>query len=291
VEEINLARGGAVANQIVHPGAEQLADYNLALMRPFFQTNAGHAVILRGGPQLGHNYIGSRSNFEWGDNATDQTKLGTFAFYSKAVIFEKLHVTHLKNIVSKEYIGGGGTTFFSGSDLLNIASENWTPFLTKADPSVFVMLLERKDDVSQHLPLSGKFIDDRLNEERFATIENFQDALGLKKPVSRHSLQTFYDPNLMSMSNNGLQSPLIVSMGYHRIEMSPAPGVAPKWSHVLGDSFLGNDIYPGCEKVLDGIVPCFTPMFYERNPPLNEFYPETVQWAQPVGFPALAAFA
>lgn len=275
---------GQLANLITIPPAANVGNYHLAVMRAFFQTNAGHAVMLRGGPQLGHNYIGSNSNFEWGDNASDQTKLGTFAFYSKAVIFDKLHVTHLKNIVSKEYIGGGGTNFFTGADLKAIAQTNWTPFLTKRDASMFVMLFDKTKDVPQHLPLSGKFMNDTYQEEdRFTTLPNFQKLLGLNLPVSRHTLQTFYDPNLMSVSNNGLKSPLVVSMGYHRIEMAPpVAGAGRRWSHVLGDSFLGNDIYPGCEKVLDGIVPCFTRMYYERNPPLSEFYPEVVDWVVPV---------
>ena len=249
-------------------------DMHLMLVRPFFQTVAGHAVILRGGPSLGNNFVGSHSNFEWADNAADQTKFGTFAFYSKAVIFNPLHVTHLKNILCKSYIGGGGTDFFSKADLDDIAIDNWTPYITKRHPSAFVIPIEATQDVPQHLPLSGHFADDTLTTERYKTLPFLRENLGFDKAVTKHALQTFYDPNLMSVSNNGLQSPLIVSMGYHRLQDKGG-----NWRHVLGDSFLGNNIYDGCEKVLDGIVPCFKEQNYESQTSLKDFRPESVRVA------------
>jgi hypothetical protein len=285
VYDFNAKRWKSYSRELLSEEATKLANscgidvadptytnYHLMLVRAFFQTVAGHAVILRGGPSLGNNFVGSHSNFEWADNAADQTKFGTFAFYSKAVIFNPLHVTHLKNILCKNYIGGGGTDFFSKADLDDIAIDNWTPYITKQHPSAFVIPVEATEDIPQHLPLSGFFADDTLKNERYKTLDGLRKALGFDKAVTKHALQTFYDPNLMSVSNNGLQSPLIVSMGYHRLQDSLG-----NWRHVLGDSFLGNNIYDGCEKVLDGIVPCFKEQNYESQPSLKDFRPEPVR--------------
>lgn len=234
---------------------------DLLVCRTFMQFLAGHAIMLQGGAGLGHNYIGSRSNFEWGDNAVDQTKIGTFAFYSKAVVFNKLWITHMKNILCKRYMGGGNTEFMSTIQLQGIQHDQWTPYMTRTDASLFAIPIADSKNIQQHIPLSGKFEGDLDGDDfGYRTLVGLREKLGFIDTVGRHSMVNFFDPNLTNPTNNGLQSPLVVSMGYHRV----CDGKV--WTHVLGDSVLGNNIYPGCEKVLNGIVPTFKNMEYEKLP-------------------------
>jgi hypothetical protein len=242
-------------------GSIDINNCDILVTRMFMQFLAGHAIMLQGGAELGHNYIGSRSNFEWGDNAVDQTKLGTFAFYSKAVVFNKLWITHMKNILCKRYMGGGNTEFMEAADLKAIQHDQWTPYMTRNSKSLFAIPIADSKNIQQHIPLSGKFEGDLDGDDLgYRTIDGLRGELGFIDTVGRHSMVNFFDPNLSNPTNNGLQSPLVVSMGYHRV----CNGTS--WKHVLGDSVLGNDVYQGCEKVLNGIVPTFKDQGYEKEP-------------------------
>jgi hypothetical protein len=239
------------------------------ICRPFMQFLVGHAIMLHAGAELGHNFVGTRSNFEWGDNAVDQTKIGTYIFYSKAVVFEKLFVTHIKDIVCKKYLGGGNTEFMDGTELDTHAMNNWVPYSVKSSKSLIALRIPKGsgEDIPMHIPMSGKFEGDieNGNNSLFFLQQGLRSKLHFDKTVvSMHSMVTFYDPDISNLNNSGLKSTLVLSMGYHETTNSDPKGAEKSWTRHLGRSFLGNDIYPGCEQVLNGVVPTFKSMEYEK---------------------------
>lgn len=258
--EANLVDDNNVACPNVFENNTPVNDNNTEFLicRPAITVLTGSAIMCHAGAALGSLYINPDTNFVWGFHHVDQTAEASFIYWSKAVLHEPRCVTHMKHILAKGYIGGGGVKPMMADDLKVAQGNDWYFNSTSGAPSWFAIRIlaedaalgnNRRNDIviPKSIALSGEFSNDIRTDKHFIAKKGLRKKYGWSEAVQLGELGNYYNLQLDSGGLNPVKCPLVLSEGWHMEGDEVIPG----------SSFLGRNVYPGAENVLNGIKPVF----------------------------------
>jgi hypothetical protein len=162
----------------------------------------------------------------------------------------------MKHIMSKGYVGGGGVKQMSRDDLVSASTQDWYFNATSGSRAWFAFRVQAEADdndivIPKAIALSASFANDIRQEPHFIARTGLRERFGWMNSVELGALGNYYNLQLDSGGLNPVKAPLVLSEGWHKVTKDGVTTVVP------GSSFLGSNVYPGAEDVLNGIKPVF----------------------------------
>lgn len=224
-----------------------VTDSDVLLFRPNQTFNASSAILAKGGSELGSCYHGHH-DFMLSDDVVRKVHVGHYTFYSKAVVKRPKNYVIVENIFVQGYRGGMGVEFHTaqsfaeqasqgalgrGKDLIAVAiprgtcpKENVLDITGRFAPSIYDTFQDQSDRITEHYPNSSVV----YNNLQMKSIDMYK--------------QTPSDEYMTRVKR-------VNTVCWRGHEMKKMPDGSVKPTH-LNTGHLGENIYPGLRKVLDG---------------------------------------
>jgi hypothetical protein len=220
---------------------------DILLFRPSQTFRMASAILAKGGADLGSTYHGHH-DFMLSDDVVRKVHVGHYTFYSKSVVKRPKNYFIVQNVMSQGYVGGMGTDFHSAE---SFASDAASGNLGTGDKSLIAVAIPR-GKVPKHnvLDITGRFApsiydtfksnDPRITEHYVGSGAVY-DNLGMGTVDMYRS--THEDEYMTRVKR-------VNTVCWRGMELKKAPsGVKPVQ---LNTGHLGENIYPGFRKVLEG---------------------------------------
>ena len=231
------------------PWTCQIGDSDILLLRPNQTFRMASCILAKGGSDLGSTYHGHH-DFMLSDDVVRKVHVGHYTFYSKSVVKRPKNYIIVENVFSQGYVGGMGVAYHdknsfqtqSGSGALGVGGQesliavaipkgtaptnNVIDITGRFAPSVYDTFKDNSAQINEHYPGSG----------------NVYSALAMNTVDMYRS--THEDEYLTRVKRVNT-----VCWRGHEMIRNDKGDVKPVQ---LNTGHLGENIYPGLRKVLEG---------------------------------------
>lgn len=228
-------------------GASENSD--ILIIRPNQTFRMASCILAKGGSDLGSTYHGHH-DFMLSDDVVRKVHVGHYTFYSKSVVKRPKNYIIVENVFSQGYVGGMGTEYHSASSfqtqagsgqlgvggresLIAVAipagtapKNNVIDITGRFAPSVYDTFKDNSAQISEHYPGSGN-VYQNLN---MSTVDMYRS--------------THEDEYLTRVKRVNT----VCWRGHEMVKSADKPARPVQ----LNTGHLGENIYPGLRKVLEG---------------------------------------
>ena len=226
-----------------------LSDSDILIIRPNQTFRMASCILAKGGSDLGATYHGHH-DFMLSDDVVRKVHVGHYTFYSKSVVKRPKNYIIVENVFSQGYVGGMGVKYHdagsfisqAGSGQLGVGGQqsliavaipkgtaptnNVIDITGRFAPSVYDTFKDNSEQIEEHYPGSGNV----YNALNMSTVDMYRS--------------THEDEYLTRVKRVNT-----VCWRGHEMVRSDDGNVKPVQ---LNTGHLGENIYPGLRKVLEG---------------------------------------
>lgn len=210
------------------------------LFRPHEQVRTTGAIKAKSGGGTGYTFYG---NSDMRIAHTVGTKMCNmhFTIHHRSVVMNPQNVLVLPDLLPQEYLGGGGSRFWSPE----IYKQKNNEHLQNSLMSIFVPLTERK--FAKRMDVSGRFFTENASamasqELHYSTADRYSQIFGWRTGQAKGTEHPM-------MTLNPIHNNMIVCEGHHQ-EYNKMRGEHSKV--IVGKGHWGMDTYAGCAAARSG---------------------------------------
>lgn len=210
------------------------------LFRPHEQVRTTGAIKAKSGGGTGYTFYG---NSDMRIAHTVGTKMCNmhFTIHHRSVVMNPQNVLVLPDLLPQEYLGGGGSRFWSPETYKQKNNEH----LQNSLMSIFVPLTERK--FAKRMDVSGRFFTENASamasqELHYSTADRYSQIFGWRTGQAKGTEHPM-------MTLNPIHNNMIVCEGHHQ-EYNKMRGEHSKV--IVGKGHWGMDTYAGCAAARSG---------------------------------------
>ena len=226
----------------------------ILLFRPAQTFRMASCILAKGGSDLGSTYHGHH-DFMLSDDVVRKVHVGHYTFYSKSVVKRPKNYIIVENVFSQGYVGGMGTEFHTKSTFTgqagagklgsggaqsliavaiprgSVPKSNVIDITGRFAPSIYDTFKDGSSRIQEHYPGSGNLYD-ALQMQTLDMYRSTHEDEYLTR-VKRVNTVMWRGHEMSKNTNRG-------------------DGVSSVMPTQLNTGHLGENIYPGLRKVLEG---------------------------------------
>lgn len=222
---------------------------DVLILRPSQTFRMASCILAKGGSDLGSTYHGHH-DFMLSDDVVRKVHVGHYTFYSKSVVKRPKNYIIVENVFSQGYVGGGGTSWHDANSFQNAAGDG--SLGVGSDKSLIAIAIPKGSAPDSNvIDITGRFAPSIYDtfKSNAARIEEHYHGSGTVYNALNMSTVDMYRSTHEDEYLTRVKRVNTVCWRGHEMIKNGNNEVKPVQ---LNTGHLGENIYPGLRKVLDG---------------------------------------
>jgi hypothetical protein len=225
------------------------ADSDILILRPSQTFRMASCILAKGGSDLGSTYHGHH-DFMLSDDVVRKVHVGHYTFYSKSVVKRPKNYIIVENVFSQGYVGGGGVEWHDAASFTGSAGDG---SLGVGNPKSLIAIAIPKGSApnSNVIDITGRFapsIYDTFKDNAARIEEHYHGSGAVYKKLQMNTVDMYRSTHEDEYLTRVKRVNTVCWRGHEMIK-DVKGNVKPVQ---LNTGHLGENIYPGLRKVLDG---------------------------------------
>lgn len=224
-------------------------DSDIILIRPSQTFRMASCILAKGGSDLGSTYHGHH-DFMLSDDVVRKVHVGHYTFYSKSVIKRPKNYIIVEDVFSQGYVGGGGTKFHTKKTFMDRAGDG--SLGTGGQNSLIAIAIPKGTAPDSNvIDITGRFAPSIYDtfKDNSARIQEHYAGSGTVYNALNMSTVDMYRSTHEDEYLTRVKRVNTVCWRGHEMVKNGKGDVKPVH---LNTGHLGENIYPGLRKVIDG---------------------------------------
>lgn len=221
---------------------------DVLILRPSQTFRMASCILAKGGSDLGSTYHGHH-DFMLSDDVVRKVHVGHYTFYSKSVVKRPKNYIIVENVFSQGYVGGGGVKWHTVDTFTGSAGDG--SLGVGSDKSLIAIAIPKGTAPDSNvIDITGRFapsIYDTFKDNSANIQEHYAGSGAVYKALNMSTVDMYRSTHEDEYLTRVKRVNTVCWRGHEMIKDDK--GVKPVQ---LNTGHLGENIYPGLRKVLDG---------------------------------------
>ena len=226
------------------------SDSDIILLRPNQTFRMASCILAKGGNDLGSTYHGHH-DFMLSDDVVRKVHVGHYTFYSKSVVKRPKNYIIVENVFSQGYVGGMGVKFHDKDSFINQAGSGGLG-VGGQESLIAIAIPKGTAPTNNVLDITGRFapsIYDTFKDNSHQIEEHFPGSGNVYKNLNMSQVDMYRSTHEDQYLTRVKRVNTVCWRGHEMIAGSGTQSAKPVQ---LNTGHLGENIYPGLRKVLEG---------------------------------------
>ena len=222
---------------------------DVLILRPSQTFRMASCILAKGGSDLGSTYHGHH-DFMLSDDVVRKVHVGHYTFYSKSVVKRPKNYIIVENVFSQGYVGGGGVEWHNAASFTGSAGDG---SLGNGNHKSLIAIAIPKGSApnSNVIDITGRFapsVYDTFKDNAARIEEHYHGSGAVYKKLQMNTVDMYRSTHEDEYLTRVKRVNTVCWRGHEMIKDGNG-NVKPVQ---LNTGHLGENIYPGLRKVLDG---------------------------------------
>ena len=221
---------------------------DILILRPSQTFRMASCILAKGGSDLGSTYHGHH-DFMLSDDVVRKVHVGHYTFYSKSVVKRPKNYIIVENVFSQGYVGGGGVKWHSKRTFQDSAGDG-SLGVGGQESLIAIAIPKGKAPDSNVIDITGRFapsIYDTFKDNSAQIEEHYPGSGNVYTALNMSTVDMYRSTHEDEYLTRVKRVNTVCWRGHEMIKVGDK--VKPVQ---LNTGHLGENIYPGLRKVLDG---------------------------------------
>lgn len=224
-------------------------DSDIILLRPNQTFRMASCILAKGGSDLGSTYHGHH-DFMLSDDVVRKVHVGHYTFYSKSVVKRPKNYIIVENVFSQGYVGGMGVKFHDKSSFINQSGSGGLG-VGGQESLIAIAIPKGTAPTNNVIDITGRFapsIYDTFKDNSANIEEHYPGSGNVYKALNMNTVDMYRSTHEDEYLTRVKRVNTVCWRG-HEMKKDGNKGAKPVQ---LNTGHLGENIYPGLRKVLEG---------------------------------------
>ena len=222
---------------------------DILILRPSQTFRMASCILAKGGNDLGSTYHGHH-DFMLSDDVVRKVHVGHYTFYSKSVVKRPKNYIIVENVFSQGYVGGGGVNWHDASSFQGSAGDG--SLGVGSDKSLIAIAIPKGSAPNSNvIDITGRFapsIYDTFKSNAQRIEEHYHGSGAVYNALNMSTVDMYRSTHEDEYMTRVKRVNTVCWRGHEMVKNGKGE-VKPVQ---LNTGHLGENIYPGLRKVLDG---------------------------------------
>jgi len=223
---------------------------DVLILRPSQTFRMASCILAKGGNDLGSTYHGHH-DFMLSDDVVRKVHVGHYTFYSKSVVKRPKNYIIVENVFSQGYVGGGGVEWHDANSFQNSAGDG--SLGVGSDKSLIAIAIPKGSaPASNVIDITGRFapsVYDTFKSNAARIEEHYHGSGAVYNALNMSTVDMYRSTHEDEYLTRVKRVNTVCWRGHEMVRNKDTGEVKPVQ---LNTGHLGENIYPGLRKVLDG---------------------------------------